>query len=252
MEALVQGARQLGLELTPEQVRAFAYYQQALLEWNARFNLTAITTPLGIQVKHFLDSLSCLRAFPPELWHSGWRVVDVGTGAGFPGLPLKLVCPELRLTLVEATLKKTFFLRAMVDELGLEGVTVLHARAEELGQDAAHREQYDGVLARAVAEMPVLAEYTLPLARVGGWVLAQKGDHAAQETQSALGAVRLLGGRLRALLPVSLPELESRYLVVLDKVAPTPAKYPRRVGMPTKRPLRVEDEEVKVESDETA
>ncbi len=238
MEVLIQGARRLGLELTPDQVRAFAHYQQALLEWNARFNLTAITSPTGIQVLHFLDSLSCLSAFPAEVWQGELRLVDVGTGAGFPGLPLKIVCPHLQLTLVEATLKKTFFLRAMVDELGLSGVTVLHARAEELGQDPAHRERYDGVLARAVAEMAVLVEYCLPLARVGGWVLAQKGEQAAQETQAALGAISLLGGTLRSLVPVSLPEVEARVLVVLDKVAPTPAKYPRRVGMPAKRPLR--------------
>ncbi len=241
MDVLVQGARQLGLDLTAAQVRAFAHYQAALLEWNTRFNLTAITTPEGIQILHFLDSLSCLSAFPADVWRAGLRVVDVGTGAGFPGLPLKIVCPELQLTLVEATLKKTFFLRAMVDELGLTGVTVLHARAEELGQDPAHREQYDGVLARAVAEMPVLAEYVLPLARVGGWVLAQKGEQAAAETQAALAAITVLGGKLRTLLPVSLPQVEARYLVVLDKVAPTPPKYPRRVGMPAKRPLRGEE-----------
>ncbi len=238
MEWLMQGARQLGLDLTPEQIRAFAHYQQALLEWNERFNLTTITTPEGIQIRHFLDSLSCLNAFPADYWHSPLRLLDLGTGAGFPGLPLKIVYPNLHLTLVEATLKKTFFLQAMVAELGLQDVVVLHARAEELGQNPAQREHYDGVLARAVAEMTVLAEYCLPLVRVGGWMLAQKGEKAAVETRDALWAIEVLGGKLRALIPVTLPDLDARYLVLVDKIAPTPAKYPRPVGRPAKRPLR--------------
>ncbi len=240
MDRLIQGARQFGLDLAPEHIRAFAHYQQALLEWNERFNLTTITAPEDIQIRHFLDSLSCLHAFPEDYWQAPLQLLDLGTGAGFPGLPLKIVLPHLHLTLVEATLKKTFFLQAIVAELGLQNVHIIHARAEELGQDPNHRERYDGVLARAVADMTVLVEYCLPLVRVGGWMLAQKGEKAPVETRDALWAIEHLGGKLRALVPVSLPELDARYLVLVDKIAPTPAKYPRPVGRPTKRPLRRE------------
>jgi 16S rRNA (guanine527-N7)-methyltransferase len=210
-----------------------------LVAWNQRFNLTAITDWKGVLVRHFLDSLSCLKALPmPEL-AVGARVIDVGTGAGFPGLPLKLVCPEMQLTLLEATGKKVTFLEHMVGTLGLSGVEMIHGRAEELGQDSAHREQYDWALARAVAKMPTLAEYLLPLVRVGGTMLAQKGEGAAAEVHSADDAIVTLGGRVRRLMPVELRGLaETRYLVVVDKTAATPEKYPRRPGMPQKRPLK--------------
>lgn len=236
MHLLAAGARALlQLELTPEQLAAFDSYARLLREWNERFNLTAITDPQGIQVKHFLDSLSVLKALPcgPA------RVIDVGTGAGFPGLPLKIVCPELELTLVEATGKKVTFCQAVVDHLGLRGVSVIKARAEEIGQDPAHREQYDWAVARAVAEMPVLLEYLLPLVKRGGHTLAQKGENAPAETQAAEPAARRLGGQLRDLVPVQLPGLpEPRYLVVHAKIAPTPKEFPRRPGVAGKTPLR--------------
>jgi 16S rRNA (guanine527-N7)-methyltransferase len=236
MEKLLSGVRSLlKFDLTPAQAAAFQLYSDELRAWNEKFNLTAITDLEGIQVKHFLDSLSVLAALPL----GPLRVIDVGTGAGFPGLPLKIVRPELTLTLVEATGKKVTFLQAMVAQLGLGGVTVVKARAEEIGQDPAHRERYDWVLARAVAEMPVLLEYTLPLARVGGHVLAQKGESAPAEAQLAAPAARRLGGQLRDTLPIQLPGLpEPRYLVIYAKTAATPRQYPRRPGVPSKTPLR--------------
>jgi 16S rRNA (guanine527-N7)-methyltransferase len=238
MEQLVDGAQQLlGLRLTQRQRQAFQLYQNELVTWNTRFNLTAITDSEGVQIRHFLDSLSCLRAIgdPPH----GSSLVDIGSGAGFPGLPLKIIHPGLRLTLVEATAKKTDFLQNMVDTLELRDVTVVHARAEELGQDPLHREIYDWVTARAVAAMPTLVEYMLPLCRLGGQCLAQKGEDAAAEVSSAEMAITLLGGCLNRLVPVELPGLaETRHLVLIDKVARTPDKYPRPPGRPTKRPLR--------------
>jgi 16S rRNA (guanine527-N7)-methyltransferase len=236
VELLAAGARSLlNLELTTDQLAAFETYAGELVRANQEFNLTAITDAAGIQVKHFLDSLSILSVLPA----GPADVVDVGTGAGFPGLPLKIARPELRLTLAEATGKKASFCQALVQRLGLRDVTVLKARAEELGQDPAHRERYDWALARAVAEMPVLAEYLLPLARVGGHALAQKGEDAPAEAEAAQGAIHKLGGELEQLAPVALPGLaEPRYLVVLKKVAATPPAYPRRAGMPEKRPLR--------------
>lgn len=238
MESLDAGARALlRLELTPVQLAAFQVYADELRAWNEKYNLTAITDVEGIQVKHFLDSLSVLKAVGPNFGRS--RMIDVGTGAGFPGLPLKILCPELRLTLVEATGKKVTFCQAMVDKLGLPSVTVVKARAEEIGRDPAHREQYDWAVARAVAEMPVLVEYLLPLVRRGGHALAQKGESGPAEAHAAEGALRRLGGQLKQVLPVELPGVvETRYLVVFKKVAATPPAYPRRPGVPGKQPLK--------------
>lgn len=166
------------------------------------------------------------------------RVIDVGTGAGFPGLPLKIIVPEMRLTLVESVGKKADFCRHIVNSLGLSGVEIIQDRAEALGHLPRHRQQYDWALARAVAVMPALVEYLLPLVRVGGAALAMKGENAPAEAHSAEHALHLLGGRLRKLTPVTLPGVvEERYLVVVDKVAATPDAYPRRIGIPAKHPL---------------
>jgi 16S rRNA (guanine527-N7)-methyltransferase len=237
MKSLINGARALlNLDLTPAQVAAFQAYADELRAWNEKFNLTAITEPHNIQIKHFLDSLSILKVLTP----TGARVsvVDVGTGAGFPGLPLKILCPTLQLTLVEATGKKAGFCRHIAEVLTLSGVSVVHARAEEVGQQREHREQYDWAVARAVAEMPVLAEYLLPLVRRGGHALAQKGLGAPAEAYNASPAIQKLGGELDQVVEVELPGIaEARYLVVLKKVAATPMRYPRRPGLPAKAPL---------------
>jgi 16S rRNA (guanine527-N7)-methyltransferase len=240
MDRLIAGARTLGLRLTDNQVAAFQLYYEELVAWNQKFNLTAITAFEQVQIRHFLDSLSILLAAPARatLDRTEPRIIDVGTGAGFPGIPLKLVCPGLQLTLLEATGKKVGFLQHLVARLGLQKVTPLHGRAEELGHDPAHREAYDLALARAVAEMATVAEYTLPFCKVGGWVIAQKGEAGSAEAWTANHAIQLLGGELSRVLPVELPGLpEDRSLVVLKKVAPTPAAYPRRAGIPAKRPL---------------
>lgn len=226
----------LGARLSAEQNRQFERYAAELADWNQRINLTAIRDPEQVRVKHFLDSLSCLQA-TGDL--SGKRVVDVGSGAGFPGLPLKIACPGMQLTLIESVAKKAAFLEHSVQVLGLEGVEVINARAEEAGQQAAIRESFDWALARALAPMPVLAEYLLPLVGVGGHILAQKGREARAEAESAEAAFGTLGGHLKAMLPAQVPGLdEERWLVVAEKVAITPTKYPRRPGMPAKRPLR--------------
>ena len=238
-ELLLAGARELNITLTARQLASLETYYRELKDWNQRFNLTAITDRDGILVRHFLDSLSCLKALPRAELGAGARMIDVGTGAGFPGLPLKIVCPGVRLTLLEATGKKVTFLEHLVDVLGLHSVAVVHGRAEELGRSPDHREQYDWAVARAVAEMPTLAEYLLPLVRVGGAALAQKGEGAAAEVQEAEGAILTLGGRVRRLVGVELRGLaETRYLVVVDKAAATSSEYPRRPGIPAKRPLK--------------
>jgi 16S rRNA (guanine527-N7)-methyltransferase len=240
MQRLLEGASALGLRLTPDQRASFSLYYEELVAWNQKFNLTAITDYEQVQIRHFLDSLSCLlaREARQALRRQDARMIDVGSGAGFPGIPLKLVCTNARLTLLEATGKKVTFLENLVQQLGLRGVAVIKARAEDLGHDPAHRERYDLALARAVAELPVVVEYTLPFCKVGGWVIAQKGEAGAAEAWSAEGAIRLLGGELRRIAHVELPGLpEDRSLVVIEKVGPTPPTYPRRAGIPTKRPL---------------
>lgn len=235
-EGLKFHARRLfGLELSDAHLSAFQHYQQELLAWNERYNLTAITDSIEIEHKHFLDSLSCLRVMQLR---GDDRVVDVGTGAGFPGLPLKIVCPAIHLTLVESIRKKVDFCEHLVEVLGLRGVEVIHSRAETLGQDERYRTSYDWALARAVALTPVLLEYLLPLLKLNGHALLQKGSTGPQEIQSAGQALAVLGGEVINMEPVELPKVtETRYLILVRKCAATPEKYPRRPGMPAKRPL---------------
>jgi len=236
MEKLVQEAQTLfNIHLTGRQVMALITYERELLEWNQKFNLTAIRDTESIRTKHFLDSFSCVmawKAIPPS------RLVDVGTGAGFPGLPLKILYPNLHLTLVESVGKKAMFCQHIVSVLGLDGVDVVQARAEAIGQDTKHRESYDWAVGRAVANMNILSEYLLPLVKVGGTMLAQKGESGPAEAQSAEKAIKLLGGRLKQVLPVNLPGVaDDRYLVLVEKTAATPPSYPRKPGMPAKMPL---------------
>lgn len=239
MEKLRRGAQELGIILKESHLSLFQTCYEELVEWNRRFNLTAITDYDGVQIRHFLDSLSCLLALPRAELQAGARVIDVGTGAGFPGLPLRIVCPGMRLTLLEATRKKVDFLEHLLQRLGFSDVEVIHARAEDLAHRPGCREGYDWAIARALAEMPTLVEYLLPLVRVRGAMLAQKGENAPAEVHAAEEAIRILGGRVRKLVPVDLHGLaETRYLVIVDKVAATPEKYPRRPGIPEKRPLK--------------
>jgi 16S rRNA (guanine527-N7)-methyltransferase len=236
MKELAQQAQDmLALQLSPAQLSALETYETELITWNQQMNLTAIDQPEKIRTKHFLDSLSCVLVMrdTPVV-----RVIDVGSGAGFPGIPLKIIFPLMHLTVVESVGKKASFCQHIVETLGLKGVEVLHERAEEIGKMSRHRQSYDWALARAVAVMPVLMEYLLPLVKIGGVVLAMKGESAPAEAHEAEYAIQLLGGHLRQLVPVTLPSVEDeRYLVLIDKVAATPEKYPRRVGIPGKRPL---------------
>ena len=240
MQRLVGGAQALGLSLTLEQQALFQRYHEELVAWNEKFNLTAITDYEQVQIRHFLDSLSCLLADEARLAlnQPNSRAIDVGSGAGFPGIPLKIVCPGLRLTLLEATGKKVAFLEHLIQALGLPRTSAIKARAEELAREPAHRGRYDLALARAVADLPVVVEYALPFCRLGGWLVAQKGEAGPAEAWRAESSIHLLGGELRRVLPVELAGLpEDRSLVVIEKVSPTPEAYPRRPGMPRKRPL---------------
>jgi 16S rRNA (guanine527-N7)-methyltransferase len=228
-------AVRLGIELSGGQLAQFERYQTLLLAWNQKLNLTAITDPAVIAIRHFLDSLTCATV-TGDL--TGQSLVDVGTGAGFPGIPLKILYPGLHVTLAESIQKRTDFLAAVTAELVLQNVTIIAERAEAVGQNPLYREQFDWAAARAVAAMPVLAEYLLPLCKVGGHMLAQKGESAPEETEQAAEAIEILGGGGAAITEINLPGVENRhYLVVVKKVRPTPEKYPRRVGVPGKRPI---------------
>jgi len=236
MEKLVQDARELfNIHLSGRQLMALSTYEKELLDWNQKFNLTAIRDTESIRTKHFLDSFSCVLALKASAPN---HLIDVGTGAGFPGIPLKILYPNLKLTLVESVGKKAMFCQHLVSVLGLEHVEVVQARAEDLGQYSQHREKYEWAVARAVANLNVLSEYLLPLVKVGGRMLTQKGESGPAEAQSAEKAMELLGGKLKQLIPVHLPGVaDDRYLVVVDKIAATPPKYPRKPGVPGKMPL---------------
>jgi len=236
MEKLIQDAQtRFNLSLSRRQIHALITYERELLEWNQKFNLTAIRDVEGIRTKHFLDSFSCALAWkanPPV------RLIDIGTGAGFPGIPIKIMVPNTQVTLVESVGKKAMFCQHIIRLLGLEKVEVIQARAEDLGQMREHREQYDWGVARAVANMRVLSEYLLPLIQIGGVMLAQKGESGPAEVHAAENAINLLGGKVRQLLPITLPGVvEERHLVLVDKVAATPPGYPRKPGIPAKKPL---------------
>lgn len=235
MNELAMWAASFGIALTRKQLEQFIVYEALLLDWNQRVSLTAIREPRAIRIRHFLDSLSCA-AVTGSL--NNQSLIDVGSGAGFPGLPLKILFPKVRLTLVDSVAKKARFLEHVVSELGMGEVTVLVDRAEIIGRQALYREQFDWALARAVAELRVLAEFLLPLCQVGGSALAQKGESALMEVATASRAIAALGGGEARITPILLPESEQAHnLVVIPKIRPTDERYPRRPGIPAKRPL---------------
>ena len=243
MALLAAGSAQLGLPLSPVQLAQFETYYEFLVAWNAKFNLTAITAYADVQTKHFLDCLVGLRLLVDErktpLASQTLRCLDVGTGAGFPGLPLKIAMPNLHWTLMDGTGKKITFLKELVEKLGLAGVDVVQGRAEEMGRRADFRERFDLVTARAVAPLSTLAEYLLPLVRVGGLVMAYKGAAAPQEFMEARKAIELLGGEVVRLAPVQTPFLdEKRFILLIKKIRPTPSLYPRGKGLARKQPLQ--------------
>lgn len=224
------------LPLTDKQISQFATFLEELLSWNEKFNLTAITETEEVLIKHFFDSVLGLRAFP---WQGDEKVLDLGSGAGFPGIPLKIACPALRLTLVDSLQKRVGFLQYLITLLSLSETTALHGRAEELGRDRAYRENYQIVVSRAVAKLAVLAEYGLPFVQKDGVFLAYKGADAAQELAEAQKAIALLGGKVRDVKTYALPkQMGKRTIIVIEKIKECPPVYPRKPGIPARKPLK--------------
>jgi len=238
MEKLIAGAKKIGLKLSLKQLEQFHLYYQELIDWNQRMNLTAITSYDNVQIKHFLDSLTITLAFKPPITTTDLHIIDIGTGAGLPGLPLKILFPEVKMVLLEATTKKTVFLHHLCTRLKLDNVEILTGRAEEIAHLAQYREKFNIVLARGVAPLPVLVELTLPFCAVGGSLIAQKKGATALEISRADKAIELMGGKLLEVRVINLEEFpDKRRLIIIDKVSPTSQQYPRRPGIPAKRPL---------------
>ena len=229
---LMSAAENFGVEINVEQAEKFEGYARLLFEWNQKMNLTAITSPEGVALLHFADSLTLLSAAD---FKEGASLADVGTGAGFPSVPLAIMRPDMQFTLVDSLNKRITFLEAVKSELGLDFKTV-HGRAEELGRDAKYREKFDFATARAVAGLNVLCEYCLPFVKKGGSFLAMKGPSGQEEAAQAENAVKLLGGRLSAVKEFSLGENDRR-VIIIDKISPISQKYPRQSGKIKKSPL---------------
>lgn len=236
MDDVIQHAKTLfGIELTAEQVAMFQKYADELTAWNTHTNLTAIIEPQAVAIRHFLDSLSLTPLLKPD---TPQKMIDVGTGAGFPGMVLAILFPQHQITLLEATGKKIKFLDHIIELLGLKNAQTLNARAEDAGQLSGHRAKYDVVMARAVARLPALLEYMLPLAKVNGVCIAMKGISAQDELTDSRVALKTLGGRFEKIETVMLPTVEeAHHLVIIHKIAKTPSDYPRKPGIPTKKPL---------------
>lgn len=231
---LLQAAGEYGLALTERQVKQFSDYFTLLIAWNEKINLTAITDPREVAVKHMMDSLSC---YSETYFPAGAKIIDVGTGAGFPGLPLKIIRPDLTLTLLDSLQKRLAFLREVVQKLDLQDVHFIHARAEDAGRKP-ERERHDVALSRAVARLNVLSELCLPMVKTGGYFVALKGAQYSQEIEESKTAISRLGGRIEEVKSVHLPGLQDiRAVIYVNKTAPTPVQYPRRAGTPEKNPL---------------
>ena len=234
-EILAARATEAGIPLTAEQIGQFSVYHEMLLDWNTRMNLTALTAPEDVAVKHIIDSLT---AYDAARFDGARTLIDVGTGAGLPGIPLAVYAPHLTVTLLDSLNKRVRFLTEVTAAMGLQNVRCIHARAEEAARTAEHRAAYDIAVSRAVARLPVLLEYTLPFVRVGGTLLALKGRAYAEEQKEARRAAEVLGGGRITARPVHLPGLDDvRAILTVTKERQTPAAYPRGGGAPTRRPL---------------
>lgn len=235
-------AEKLNIELSKEQIDAFLKYYELLIEWNEKINLTAITEYEDVCLKHFIDSMSIVNAFSSyeeaSEFFRGKTLIDVGTGAGFPGVCLKILFPDLSITLMDSLDKRIKFLNEVIAALSLKGITTVHARVEDAAQSGEYREKFDFATARAVASLPVLSEYCLPFVKVGGSFIAYKSEKVLEEISISANALTVLGGKIESKFSFALPESDlARTILFIKKETSTPDKYPRKAGTPSKKPL---------------
>ena len=236
LDRFKEGLTDLNISLSEEQLSKFIKYYELLIEKNQVMNLTAITDFDEVVQKHFLDSLSLVKVLEER---PVGRILDIGTGAGFPGIPIKIAFPDCSVTLVDSVNKKIGFIQEVVQELGLHNVDAIHGRVEDLGHNVSHREQYDFVVSRAVAALPALVEYCLPFVKIGGAFLSYKSIKVDEELSAGKKAIQILGGRLKKDVRFQLPGTEiERAFLLIEKEKPCPKKYPRKAGTPTKTPIR--------------
>lgn len=228
---------EFNIVLNEHQLDGFVRYYELLIEWNSFMNLTAITNQEDIFKKHFLDSLSIIKAFP-NLYHSSNSLIDIGTGAGFPGIPIKIVFPDLKITLIDSLNKRVQFLNKVIDELQLENISALHGRAEDYARDDEFRELFDLCVSRAVANLSTLSEYCLPFVKRNGYFVSYKSEKISEEFENARKAIELLGGSYERQVEFELPNSNIyRKLFIIKKEKNTPSKYPRKAGLPVKKPI---------------
>ncbi|MDF2590618.1 MAG: methyltransferase GidB [Clostridia bacterium] len=232
---LKSGLQQLNIETTPEILDKFEVLKGLLIEWNEKINLTAITESNEVDIKHFVDSASCIAT---GYIRDGSEVIDVGTGAGFPGLPIKILNDSLKVTLLDSLNKRIKYLEDVVNKLQLSNMKLVHSRAEDGGINKQYREKYDIALSRAVAAMNVLCEYCLPFVKVGGYFICQKGPSYKEELENAKNAIELLGGRIKEIKSYKLAYSDiTHYVIIIEKVKQTPSNYPRKAGKPAAEPI---------------
>ncbi len=233
-EEMSKKSKILGVRFSVEQIEQFYKYMNLLIEWNEKMNLTAITEPKEIILKHFIDSITILKYIDDNS-----KLVDVGTGAGFPGVPLSIMNPTLKITLVDSLNKRLIFLQEVVKELNLKNIEIVHARAEEFGQNKNYREKFDIATSRAVANLATLSEYLVPLVKIGGKIISMKASNAKEEINDAQKAIEVLGGKIEKIEEFDLPKSDiGRTIIIIDKNKCTPAIYPRKAGTPAKEPIK--------------
>lgn len=233
-----QGCEELSLALSKEQKEQFFRYYELLIEWNKVMNLTAITELPDVVTKHFVDSLLVAKTFS-KIKTASYYCIDVGTGAGFPGIPLKIAFPELKITLLDSLNKRIGFLNDVIGKLGLTDIAAVHGRAEDFGRDEKYREKFDLCVSRAVANLSTLSEYCIPFVKKGGMFIPYKSGKVENEVFEAGGAVKKLGGEIKPTVILTLPGTNvERTFIPIKKVGITPKKYPRKAGMPSKEPLK--------------
>lgn len=233
-ELLCESCRKIGVELNQAQLKQFMTYKDMLVEWNEKMNLTAINDDREIILKHFVDCLALCSGADM----SGKKIIDVGTGAGFPGVPVKIACPDIDITLLDSLNKRITFLNELTKALELEKTDCVHMRAEDGGNDKGLRESFDMCISRAVANLAVLCEYCLPFVRVGGMFISMKGPDVSQEISEAEKAIKVLGGEISEIKKVSIPETDINHsLIIIKKIRSTPSKYPRKAGKVKKEPI---------------